>query len=156
MSGETEADPSGWTPDQLAQHYNRLLDAMDRRYEQRFVAQEKAVVDAFVAQEKAVQAALAAAEKAVDKALASNDRRLEGMNEFRSSLSDLQSNLITRREAVALIDAVGQKVDTLKEQAANEAGRGHGAERARATLIAVAGVVIAALALTATVVLSAR
>lgn len=156
MSGETEADPSGWTPDQLAQHYNRVLDAMDRRYEQRFVAQEKAVADAFNAQEKAVVAALAAAEKAVDKALASNDKRLEGMNEFRQSLTDLQSNLITRREAQALIDAVNQKVDSLKEQAASAVGRDHGSERTRTALVALAGVMVAAIALATSIVLSVR
>lgn len=109
---------------------------MDHRYEQRFIAQEKAVHDAFVASEKAVQAALHSAEKAVEKALASNDRRLEAMNEFRASLSDLQATLITRREAQAMIDGMSNRVDDLKERSDQGQGKDTGGDHVWAMLFA--------------------
>lgn len=41
MSGETETEPSGWTPDLLKAYVDRVLTDLDLRLEQRFQAQEK-------------------------------------------------------------------------------------------------------------------
>ena len=68
MSGETEAQVSGWTTDTLRQHFTDLLNEKDARYEQRFQAQETALSTALTGQEKAVGAALLAQGTAVTKA----------------------------------------------------------------------------------------
>lgn len=53
-----------------------MLDEVDKRYQQRFVEQEKAILTA----------------------LAANDRRLDGMNEFRDTLKDQAATFIPRSE----------------------------------------------------------
>lgn len=171
MSGETEADPSGWTPDQLAQHYNRILDAMDRRYEQRFVAQEKAVQDAFEAaekavnaalvaakqmsderdsryteraasQEKAVGAALQAAKEAVEKAEKANEKRFESVNEFRSALSDQSAGFLPRNEYNARHETLEQAIQEMKGRMDKNEGRSTGLGDGWGYLIGAVGMII--------------
>ena len=87
MSGETEQQVSGWTVDTLHSHIVKLLDAADKRYEQRFDAQEKAVREA-----------LAAADRAVIKAETAAEKRFDSVNEFRGQLKDQTSTMLTRGE----------------------------------------------------------
>jgi len=80
--------------------------ATDLRYQQRFDAAEKAV-----------QAALSAADRAVSKAELASEKRFEGVNEFRNTLSDQQRTLIPRQEVDVLMQAMNEKIGQL--QAAN-------------------------------------
>jgi hypothetical protein len=86
-----------------------VIRLMDERYQQRWEAQEKAVAVAFVAQEKAVTAALTSAQQAVDKAEIANEKRLQGVNEFRAQLADQATRF-------ALRDQVSQQVITLNDK----------------------------------------
>jgi hypothetical protein len=65
----------------LRMFVERILAETDRRYQQRFESQERALEQARMASEK----------------------RLDGMNEFRSALTDASSKYITRSEAYAMI-----------------------------------------------------
>lgn len=49
----------------------------------------------------------AAQDRAVSAALAANEKRLDGMNEFRTTLKDQQGTYITRAEVYALVGGVG-------------------------------------------------
>lgn len=122
MSGETEANVSGWTTDTLNNHVNRMFVEMDLRYEQRFKAQERAMEKAFEAAEsatnrafeaadKAVQAALAAQEKAVNKAETATEKRFEAVNEFRAQLADQAALFLPRKEYQVQHESLGEKVD---------------------------------------------
>ena len=70
----------------------KIMDERDLRYQQRFDAQTLAIKDA-----------LLAAEKAVTKAEVATERRFEGVNEFRQTLSDQAAKFITRTEFNAII-----------------------------------------------------
>lgn len=105
MGGETDQNVSGWTTDTLKAHVDRqfaLLDQLraeaDKRYEQRFQSQEKAI----------------------DKSDTATDKRFEGVNEFRQTLSDQTARFLTRdeydRAHLDLIAKVEQSVKTLEQQ----------------------------------------
>jgi len=87
------------------------------------LAQKEAIATALVAAEKAVNAALVSSAQAVQKAEAAAERRFEGVNEFRQTLSDQQRTLIPRAEVDVLMKSVNDKVDLL-----SNAYRAHQAE----------------------------
>lgn len=121
------ADEQASTPAAAPSPLRDLIDAQDRRYEQRFkgvedIAQERdkkyaalrqddkeAVKDALSAANKAVDAALQAAEKAVTKAEAASEKRFEGVNEFRKQLNDQAATFLPRSE----YDAQGKVIASL-------------------------------------------
>ena len=126
MSGETERQPSGWTVDTLARHFEvRIGDVKDSiadlrvMLDERYVTQTKAVDAAFASQQTAMQTALAAAERAVATALLSAekavakaetaaDKRFEAVNEFRSQLTDQAATFLSRTEGLTRVDAITQ------------------------------------------------
>jgi hypothetical protein len=60
--------------------------------------------------------ALASAQQAVLKAEAAAERRFESVNEFRSTLSDQQRNLMPRSEVALAIQAIHEKVQSTVEK----------------------------------------
>lgn len=68
-------------------------------------------------------------DKAINKADAANEKRFEGVNEFRNTLADQQRNLLPRQEYVAAHQSLSQqlgslekridKIDNLKQGGAN-------------------------------------
>lgn len=52
--------------------------------------------------------------KATDKALTANDKRLEGMNEFRDTLKDQAASFITRKDFDAQHEAVKENIQRLE------------------------------------------
>lgn len=121
--------------ERLFQERDRLTDKLeterDLRYQQRWEAQVKAVTDAMLAAEKAIAAALTAAEKAVLKA----ETAANGVTgELRDALGKMEQRFTEKIE-----DVVGQQNVT--------AGRNTGSSATWAYVIAIAGIVIAALAL---------
>lgn len=102
---DQEGTRSGWTVDTLHVFLVTMIQANDKRYEQRF-AEQKAAVDA----------ALAAADRAVVKAEAAAEKRFEGVNEFRGTLADQQTLLIRRSEVDVMVSGLHEKVATIKEQ----------------------------------------
>jgi hypothetical protein len=88
-----------WSPNLLLEHLMAVLEANDKRYQERFAAQEKAVKEALASQEKAVNAALAASEKAVAVAEENAQRWRNNANEWRSAMTD-------REKAFAKVEEV--------------------------------------------------
>ncbi len=142
MSGETEASVSGWTVDTLRQDLSRILDEMDRRYQQRYEAQQEGVAAALAAQEKAVNAALIAADRAVIKAELAAEKRFESVNEFRATLSDQAANLMPRLEAESRIQTIADKLAEVTDRLNRSEGKGTGLASAGSIMVAVIGVMI--------------
>lgn len=69
---------------------NARIDALERLYEQKFDA----------------------AQKALDVATAANDKRLDSMNEFRNSLNDTTNKMMTRVEALTVLEAASTKTNS--------------------------------------------
>ncbi len=120
---------SDWTVDTLRDHVEALLDAADKRYEQRFDA----------------------AENAVAKADAASEKRFDGVNEFRAALADQTASLIPRAEAETRLTVLNEKlselgiemraaVGTLRESQTNSAGRDHGISQSWLVLLGAMGV----------------
>ena len=126
MSGETEAQISGWTVDTLHSHLVRMLEERDKRFEQRFIAQQEAIQAALLAQKDAVAAALTAADRALTKAESASEKRFEGVNEFRSTLADQAALLMPRGEVSTLISALDGKVSDLADRVTRAEGRNAG------------------------------
>lgn len=107
MSGETEANISGWTTDTLREHLTQRILDLDRVLSRR-------MDDA----DRAIQAALVSAEKAAARANDANEKRFEGVNEFRKALSDQTATFIPRAEYDAAHTALGARVDANAERVA--------------------------------------
>ena len=106
MSAEPKP-PSSWTPEIVRDHVLAVVEAHDKRYEDKFTGQDKAVNAALAAQEKAVNAALAAAEKAVSVAERNAEEWRKGANEWRGSMTDRERNFVARTE----FDALKERID---------------------------------------------
>jgi chromosome segregation ATPase len=124
VSGETEANISGWTVDTLHTHFIRQLDLLRDNIVQHWAAEERARILAFNAQETAMKAALSSAEKAVDAALSAqekavavantaNEKRLDSVNEFRGQQADILRVTMPRAEAEAVIGRATERIQEL-------------------------------------------
>jgi hypothetical protein len=133
MADQHQRPNGGWTPDLLHHLMERLLRDLEARLNQRFedtdrfiTAQfngsKEAVTTAFLAQKEAVNAALAAAERAVGKAEMATEKRLEGMNEFRNTLSDQAALLMPRKEAEERIASLVERVQRIETLQARQTG----------------------------------
>ena len=142
MSGETETNISGWTTDTLRSDIYRILEEMDRRYQQRYEAQQEGVAAALAAQEKAVNAALIAADRAVIKAELAAEKRFEAVNEFRATLADQAATLMPRAEAEARIQAMAEKLTEVTNRVNHSAGTGEGVHQSWLVIVAVIGMAL--------------
>ncbi len=129
MSGETEAQVSGWTVDTLREYLIQRITDQDRALSRR-------MDDA----DKAIQAALVSAEKAVTKAEGASERRFEGVNEFRKALSDQTATFIPRAEydaglaaLTARVAANAERVAALELRLTSRLDLGEGADRGTST-----------------------
>jgi uncharacterized phage infection (PIP) family protein YhgE len=64
-------------------------------------------------QDAFIRSELRSIKEAVDKALAASEKRFDSVNEFRNTLKDQQTGLITRTEADAEFRAMRDKIDSL-------------------------------------------
>jgi hypothetical protein len=103
MSGETGASESGWTTDTLKAHFDEL-----RRTDQETTNRR------FLGAEQAVNRALDAADKANVKSDAAIEKRFDGVNEFRKTLSDQTNTFMPRTEVEAIVKAQNEKIDDLR------------------------------------------
>lgn len=90
-----------WTLSTQHEYFLRLLEELDKRYEQRFTSQERAIL-----------AALAAVKEATEKAEQSNDKRFDSTNEWRRTVSDLIASMSARGQGIKdgwgyLVGAIG-------------------------------------------------
>lgn len=65
---------------------------------------------------KATEAAFAASEKAISKAESANEKRFEGVNEFRQTLSDQAQLFMPRTEAIALSDRNTERIQDITDR----------------------------------------
>lgn len=119
-----------WTVESLKEHFTTLMRETDRRYEERFIAQEKAAKDTLTATKEAILKAEAAAEK-----------RFEGVNEFRQTLSDQASTFMPRIEAVQRADNNTEKIIDLSSRLDRMQGHTLGISTGWAVLIAAIGAI---------------
>lgn len=107
--GALDSNGAIWTLTTLRIYFDKLIEANDARYQQRFQQQGEALTAAFLAQKSAVDAALAAADRAVTKAEIASEKRFDAVNEFRRSLDDMSRQQMPRLECE-------QRMGTLKDQ----------------------------------------
>jgi hypothetical protein len=114
----------------LLDHILALLAAKDLRDEQRFEAQSSAIA-----------AALLAAEKAVTKAETATERRFEGVNEFRQTLSDQAATFISRVEFEGQRDGSAERIRELTGRLDKIEGRSTGIGAGWAYLVGAVAVI---------------
>ena len=84
--------------------HKALMDERDRRYEERFRSMDEKT-----------QLALTSSEKAVTKAETATEKRFEGVNEFRETLSDQANTFLPRTEYASNHQGLVDKMETIKE-----------------------------------------
>lgn len=154
MTMVAPTNPTSWNADQVLYYVEKILlerekrwDERDRRWEeivrrldqamrekdlrdqQRFDAQQKALIDALQSAALAVTAALTAANTAVGKAEVANEKRLDGVNEFRRTVEDLTKFLATKAEIEPQFAAIREKLTDLTDRFNRREGSGEGAGR---------------------------
>ncbi len=95
---DARCSPHGWTLDTLERHLTVRVDALEKSFKTISDEREDRNKERFTAMKTAVDAALASSDRAVTKAEIATEKRFEGVNEFRSALSDQSSNLLPRIE----------------------------------------------------------
>ena len=123
---------SDWTIESLKEHFDSLIEANDKRYEQRFTDQDAAV-----------KAALASAERAVEKAEANAEKWRANANEWRGAMNDRERNLMPRAEAEKSIQSNTEKIDAVAARVERSEGRSGGLDAGWKILIAVVGLIAA-------------
>lgn len=101
-----------WSVETLFAHLTAVVGEVDRRYEQRFDASEKAIMEV----DRRYEQRFVAQERATAIALAANEKRLDGMNEFRLTLSDQARQFLPRIEGEQRIDQAVSRVERLEKQ----------------------------------------
>ncbi len=97
--------------------------ALDRLMEAKFVTFDVLVRS----QAEKVALALTAADKAVTKAEMATEKRFESVNEFRASLADQTTSLVTKTEFGAKVDSLAEKLGDITDRMNRAEGKGAGA-----------------------------
>jgi uncharacterized protein (DUF3084 family) len=112
----------GWTIETLKELIEQRLDSMD----------------------KALTAALQATKEAIQKAENANEKRFDGVNEFRGQLGDQARTLMPRSEAEQRMGQMASEISELKTKQERSVGRAGGISGFGAALISIASILIAA------------
>lgn len=131
------------------------------RVEEQLTAMGRLMETMFAAQDQKTTLALSSADKAVTKAEIATERRFEGVNEFRQTLSDQAAQFVTRREFESLRQAGTERMDELKEWVDRTSGERQGGRTkvgdqraALAAYIGVATLVISIIIIAANIITS--
>lgn len=142
-STEPAAGTSQATDVSLREYLTALINAAEKRSDARFDAMKEMVETAFKT-----------AQEAITKAEAATDRRLEGMNEFRDSLSDQATRFVTKDALDSLVAKLESEIDRNREDLDSLAkridirqGQLEGSKITTTTLVTVITVSIAVLGL---------
>lgn len=111
------------------------VSALDRLMEAKFVTFQ-VLVDS---QAEKVALALNAADKAVSKAETATEKRFESVNEFRASLADQATMLVTRTEFHTKVEAQSDKLSDLTDRINRSEGKGAGAGAVLGWIVGAAG-----------------
>lgn len=110
----------------------QLMAEKDKNYNQRF--------DNVV---EATKSALAAADRAVSKAEIATEKRFEGVNEFRKTLSDQQVTFMPRAEIQILHDSLSEKIAKVDNRVSLIEGNKTGLSQGWGWAVGVLGIIIA-------------
>lgn len=127
-----------WSPQQVMEYLKSLLEAGDKRYEERFNAQQTSVKEALAAAEKAVNAALIASEKAILVAEVNSEKWRANANEWRSAMDDREAKFATQSEVDLQIRAMANRLGIVETTLATRAGKGEGLNFGWSLLLSVA------------------
>lgn len=105
-----------WTLETLLVHLKQMIEDLEKRTVAVSNERLQSINNAVKSVEEAAKIALAASEKATAKAEAANEKRFEGVNEFRKALSDQSNTFITRTE-------VDTKLASLDKETASVSSR---------------------------------
>jgi hypothetical protein len=167
-------DPTLLTTQQLLREMLSLRELLETRFDGQ-VAYTSTRLDAFQLQidqrfgaaQEAVQAALTSAKEAVTKAEIASEKRFEGVNEFRKTLSDQAGTFLSRTEYNSAQSALGQQIDAnaerlgaLELRLTSRLDRGEGADtgvkeqktNANASMILITQVIVGIIAVTAVII----
>jgi hypothetical protein len=114
------------------------VEGLDRLTESKFVT-HKTMLDSNAAQ---VSLALAAAEKAIDKADIATEKRFEGVNEFRATLTDQARTFIGRPEYTTAQKSLNDKLDIAASRLSRLEGRLAGYTSAAAIIAIVVAIAL--------------
>jgi hypothetical protein len=106
------AEPTnGWTLETLKAHFDEVLEMREQSFSQRLDDQQKSFEDSLAAAERALQAAMAAADRAVTKAEMAAEKRLENVNEWRTTFGDLTSKYMPRADVERGFEMLRDRID---------------------------------------------
>jgi hypothetical protein len=118
------------------QNLHTLIEANDKSYDQRF----QNVVEA-------TKSALASADRAVTKAESATEKRFEGVNEFRNTLSDQQRTFVPRAEVTIKFDSLDDRLKRIEDKILSIEGSKSGLSQGWGWAVGVVGLVAAVVAI---------
>lgn len=139
--------------------------AADLRYSQRFAAQEKALEIALQSVNRAMDIAISRvdkefhehliqvreetktafmnSERAIQKAEVANEKRFDGINEFRGQLRDQAATFMPRTESISMHAATAEKISDIMTRLDRQEGRGSGLNSGWGLLLGAVGLLAA-------------
>jgi hypothetical protein len=112
-------DPSINVKNMIEESITRLDDLRKvevRRIDEKIDANDAKYQIQFVDSKEAVLAALVATKEAINKADVANEKRFDSVNEFRNTLADQQTKLLTRTEYESAHKALAEKIDGVTDR----------------------------------------
>lgn len=122
MSGETEADESGWTVDQLRQHYSALRAADSRFYEER----DRRYTEIAIEREKALRIKERGDEVALGLARDIQTYKDVQHNGLLEQLSGERGLYATKTDVVAVVEKIEATIKPLADYVTGQQGRSQG------------------------------
>ena len=110
--------------------FRQVMDERDRLYLEKFKSSEDKTV-----------MALGFSKEAVTKADTATEKRFEGVNEFRKSLSDQTVNFLSKSEAEPRFSAIDARVTILERSNNQSSGRAGGISATLMAVVIASGVV---------------
>lgn len=107
--------PQGWTTDTLEKHLTSRIQSVETILNIRLDGVEKNVDSAY-----------SAADKALTKAEHANEKRFEGVNEFRKALTDQTATFIPRSECELQIKSLNEIISSSVDRISRIESRGLG------------------------------
>jgi|KBSMisStandDraft_5_1062788.scaffolds.fasta_scaffold71001_6 hypothetical protein len=138
---ECDTSPHGWTLDTLEEFLSSKISALSNFTTAESRASKEAVAAALEAVKEQSNAAMQAAAKAIDKAELATERRFEGVNEFRQTLSDQARTFMNREEYAIGHRALEQKVDDLKARMDSGEGKSTGIGQSWGLIVGAVGII---------------
>lgn len=108
----TDSNDHVWTVASSHVYFERRIDSLEELLKARIDALAEVSEQRGVAAKEAVGIAMTAAKEAVAKAETAQEKRLEGMNEFRNTLTEQAATFVTNDKMAAEMKLVDAKIAT--------------------------------------------